>query len=111
MIESRKRKEQNMNGRYCLADSRRVPNAGYQPIRVAIPVQHEMVNDLCLCCRGSMDFIALNKSVLRQALLDNPELTKELLGVIVKDAFAPEPEAPKKEKKVVEPKKEEVENG
>lgn len=88
-----------MQTRYFLERSSKVPNAGGQILRVALPVPHEMRNDLCLCCRGSYDFIALNASVLRQALLADPEKTKQLLGITVKDFYIEEAEIKKEAKK------------
>lgn len=75
-----------MKGRYFIEISRNVPNAGTEMIRVGLPIYQDMVNDIVVGCRGSYEFIALNANVLRQALLDNPEQTKKLLGLEVKDA-------------------------
>ena len=88
-----------MQTRYFLERSSRVPNAGTDLLRVALPIYHEMRNDLCLCCIGSSDFVALNASVLRQALLANPEKTKELLGINVTDALIPDSTIEQKEVK------------
>ncbi len=75
-----------MSKRYFLAPSREVPNAGSVTIRVGLPVYEDMVNNVCIGCIGSYEFIPLNANVLRQALLANPEITKKLLGLEVKDA-------------------------
>lgn len=85
-----------MQSRYYLEISRNVPNAGTQLLRVGLPVEREMYNDLCLCCRGSYDFIAVNSIVLRQALLTDPEKTKQLLGINVSDASVSQQELKKK---------------
>ena len=92
--------------RYVLATSNRVPNAGHQIIRVGLPVHSDMVNDICICCIGSLDFLPLNSNVLRQALLRDPEMTKALLGIEVKD-FRANKTKEKKSIKKTEPKSEE----
>lgn len=76
--------------RYNLKLSQDVPNAGgYRNyIRVGLPVENDMVNDICICAVGSYEFVPLNRNVLRSALLNNPELTKALLGIEVSDALA-----------------------
>lgn len=88
-----------MQTRYFLEHSSRVPNAGGQMLRVGLPIPQDMQNDLCLCCRGSYDFIALNISTLRQALLADPEKTRQLLGINVEDALIPKEPIQKKEAK------------
>lgn len=85
---------------YKLKNSREVPNAGgyYNNLRIGLPVQEEMVNDICITSPGTYEFVALNSRVLRKALLDNPEITKQLLGIIVKDATIKARTEKKKEK-------------
>ena len=91
--------------RYNLKPSREVPNAGgyRNMLRVGLPIQQDMVNDICICQQGSYEFVALNSNVLRQALLANPENTKRLLGIEVKDATikAEEKQLNEEPKKVV----------
>lgn len=89
---------------YKLKPSREVPNAGTMGsmIRVGMPLPQDMVNDICITTPNSYEFLALNRNVLRTALLDDPETTRKLLGIKVEDALAkkPEPEAePKAEPK------------
>jgi hypothetical protein len=75
-------------GKYSLKLSQNVPNAGgyYNMIKIGLPLEREMVNDLCICAEGTYDFIPVNRIILRQALLNNPEFTKRVLGIEVKDA-------------------------
>ena len=84
--------------RYCLRLSNDVPNAGgfRNAISVGSPINSDMVNDICICAAGSYDFVPLNRNVLRQALLANPEFTKVLLGIEVKDATIKEDVKPEK---------------
>lgn len=84
--------------RYSLKLSRDVPNAGgyNNMLRIGLPVQADMVNDICLCAAGSYEFVALNRNVLREALLANPEFVKQVLGIEVKDATIKIKEQPKK---------------
>ena len=86
-IKNRNRKGFNMN-RYNLKLSINVPNAGgyRNSLRIGLPIEADMVNDICICAEGSYEFVPLNHNVLRQALLANPEITKQLLGIEVKDA-------------------------
>ena len=90
--------------RYCLKISQNVPNAGSyrSELRIGYPQREEMVNDICICAAGSYDFVPLNRIILRQALLNDPEYTKQLLGIEVKDAYAPvqNPDAVPVQKKV-----------
>ena len=86
-----------MNTRFYIVNSRAVPGGGQEIIRVGLPEPRAMVNDICLCAMGSYDFVPLNSNVLREALLKDPEVTKSLLGIIVKDATI------KEEKVVKEP--------
>lgn len=74
-----------MQKRYFLEHSSKVSNAGINPIRLGLPVDLHTVNDICLCCRGSSEFIPLNAVILREALLDDPEKVKNFLGLEVKD--------------------------
>ena len=85
-------------GRYRLKLSIDVPNAGgYRNIiKVGLPVQQEMENDICICAQGSYEFVALNHIVLRDALLSSPEFCKQILGIVVKDATIKEEAAPVK---------------
>lgn len=73
--------------KYSLKLSREVPNAGgfRNILRVGIPVQADMVNDICVCCAGSYEFIPLNANVLKQALLNSPEFVKDVLGLQIKE--------------------------
>lgn len=74
--------------RYNLKLSQNVPNAGgYRNVlRIGLPIEADMVNDICICAQGSYEFIALNRNVLRKALLNDPDFTKQVLGIEVKDA-------------------------
>lgn len=87
------------NNRYSLKSSHQVPNAGFIVIRTGLPVHAEMLNDICICCDGSYDFIPCNSSILRKALLRNPNLTEKLLGIEVKDLRAKEVKKVSKETK------------
>lgn len=75
-------------GRYLLKLSHEVPNAGgYRNVlRVGLPVQADMENNICIVAKGSYEFIALNRNILRDALLSSPEFCKQILGIEVKDA-------------------------
>lgn len=86
-------------GRYILKLSRDVPNAGgYRNIlRIGLPVQEDMENNICICAYGSYEFVPLNRNVLRDALLSSPEFCKQILGIEVKDATIIEEKKPKKE--------------
>ena len=68
-----------MQSRYFLEHSSKVSNAGINPIRLGLPVSLHTINDVCLCCRGSSEFIPLNAIILREALLADPEKTKQFL--------------------------------
>lgn len=74
--------------RYSLKLTQDVPNAGgyRNMLRVGLPIQQDMVNDICIVAQGSYEFVALNRNILRQALLSNPEFVKQVLGIEVKDA-------------------------
>lgn len=87
-----------MQSRYFLEHSSKVSNAGINPVRLGLPVSLHTINDICLCCRGSSEFIPLNAVILRDALLDDPEKTKQFLGLEVKDVLKPKP-VKKEEKK------------
>lgn len=73
--------------KYSLKLSREVPNAGgyKNMLRVGMPVQADMVNDICICCAGSYEFVSLNSNVLKQALLNSPEFVKNVLGLQIKE--------------------------
>ncbi len=73
--------------RYKLKLSRDVPNAGgyRNQLRVGLPVQEDMENNICIVAEGSYDFVALNRNVLRDALLSSPEFCRQILGVQVAD--------------------------
>lgn len=75
-------------GRYILKLSQEVPNAGgyRNMIRIGLPIQEDMVNNICITAKGSYEFVALNRNVLRDALLSSPEFCKQILGIEVKDA-------------------------
>ena len=85
--------------RYRLELSNNVPNAGgyRNMVRVGLPDQADMVNDICIVALGSYEFVALNRNVLRQALLANPEFNKQILGIEVKDATIKNIETPTKQ--------------
>lgn len=87
-----------MQSRYFLEHSSKVSNAGINPVRLGLPVSLHTINDICLCCRGSSEFIPLNAVILREALLSDPEKTKQFLGLEVKDILKPKP-VKKEEKK------------
>lgn len=87
-----------MQTRYYLEHSSKVPTAGSYPIKLGLPVQLHTLNDICLCSRGSSDFIALNSVILREALLDNPEKVKAFLGLEVKDLLNKEEKKETKKK-------------
>ena len=74
--------------RYSLKLTQDVPNAGgyRNMLRVGLPIQQDMINDICIVAQGSYEFVALNRNILRQALLSNPEFVKQVLGIEVKDA-------------------------
>lgn len=88
-------------GRYTLKLSSDVPNAGgyRNMLRLGLPVQADMVNDICLCANGSYEFVALNRNILRDALLSSPEFCKQILGLEIKDATI------KEEKPIQKPNK------
>ena len=73
-----------MDTRYVIQPSRAVPGAGREPISIGFPVGSEMVNDICICCIGSTDFIPLNSKILRECLLSSTELLKAI-GLSVKN--------------------------
>lgn len=82
-----------MQKRYYLDHSSTFPNAGFTPIKLGLPIDTDMINDICLGCKGSYSYIELNSNILRQALLNDPEKTKQLLGVKVEDVLnKPEPQ-------------------
>lgn len=85
-------------GRYTLKLSQDVPNAGgyHNMLRVGLPVQADMVNNICIVAQGSYDFVPLNANVLRDALLSSPEFCKQILGIEVKDATIKEEKKPVK---------------
>jgi hypothetical protein len=87
-----------MQTRYYLEHSSKVSNAGITPIRLGLPVTLHTINDICLCCKGSTEFIPLNAVILREALLADPEKVKAYLGIEVKDILN-QPEPVKKESK------------
>ena len=78
---------------YQIKPSSKVPNAGTfgMMIRVGMPVPADMANDICITTPGSYEFLPLNRNVLRSALLNDPEVTKAILGLDVKDALAEKP--------------------
>ena len=87
--------------RYKLKLSQDVPNAGgyRNQLRIGLPVDEDMENNICIVADGSYDFIALNRNVLRDALLSSPSFCRTVLGVEVRDAtVVPKPET-------VEPKR------
>jgi hypothetical protein len=57
-------------------------------IREAVPRKEAMQPDICILNPTNVySAILLNSIMLREALLANPAITKELLGVIVQDAL------------------------
>lgn len=78
-------------GRYNLKLSQEVPNAGgyRNTLRLGMPIAADQVNDICICAKGSWEFIALNRNILRDALLSSPDFCKNVLGLEVKE-FKPE---------------------
>lgn len=74
--------------RYRIVPSYKVPNAGIYPIRIGYPIPEHTVNDVCLCCEGTSEFIPLNSRMLREALLSDPKGVETLLGLRVTDALA-----------------------
>lgn len=57
-------------------------------IREAVPRKEAMQPDICILNPTNVyNAILLNSLMLREALLANPTMTKELLGVIVQDAL------------------------
>jgi len=84
--------------RYNLKLSRDVPNAGgyNNMLRVGLPIQEDMINNICICAEGSYEFVPLNRNVLRDALLSSPEFCKQILGLEVKDATIKKEGAKKK---------------
>lgn len=91
-----------MQKRYFIEHSSKVSNAGVNPIRLGLPIGLHTVNDICICCKGSSEFIPLNAIILREALLENPEKIKQFLGIEVKDVLIKASE----QKEVVEKTKE-----
>lgn len=85
--------------RYKLKLSQDVPNAGgyHNMLRVGLPVNEDMVNNICIVAEGSYEFVPLNRNVLRDALLSSPEFCKQILGIEVKDATIKEEKPVKKE--------------
>lgn len=88
-----------MQSRYFLEHSSKVSNAGINPIRLGLPVELHTVNDICLCCRGSSEFIPLNAVILREALLSDPEKVKTFLGIEVTDILNKQPSKKEVKKK------------
>ena len=76
-----------MQKRYFIEHSSKVSNAGVNPVRLGLPIGLHTVNDICICCKGSSEFIPLNAIILREALLDDPEKIKQFLGIEVKDVL------------------------
>jgi len=89
-------------GRYLLKLSQDVPNAGgfRNMIRVGLPVQEDMENNICIVAIGSYEFVPLNRNVLRDALLSSPEFCKQILGLEIKDATIKEEKKPIKKEGV-----------
>lgn len=85
--------------RYKLKLSQDVPNAGgyHNMLRVGLPINEDMVNNICIVAEGSYEFVPLNRNVLRDALLSSPEFCKQILGIEVKDATIKEERPVKKE--------------
>lgn len=73
--------------KYSLKLSREVPNAGgfRNILRVGTPVQADMINDICICCAGSYEFVPLNSNILKQALLNSQEFVENVLGLQIKE--------------------------
>lgn len=80
---------------FILTESRHTPIPKRQ-IREAFPDVECSVPDICILnASNATAAILLNSKMLREALLTNPEMTKNLLGIIVTDVNAPQ------EKKVI----------
>lgn len=88
-----------MTTKFFLIQSYRVPNGGINPIMLGYPEPRYQDNDICLCKIGTANYIPLNAGMLREALLSNPEMTKQLLAIEVKDVKE-EMLHPKKKKEV-----------
>ena len=95
-----------MQKRYFIEHSSKVSNAGVNPIRLGLPIGLHTVNDICICCKGSSEFIPLNAIILREALLENPEKVKQFLGIEVKDVLNKALEKKEAPEKTTEVKKE-----
>ncbi len=72
-----------MDTRFKIKISQEVPSAGQYPVMVGYPVQELMQNDINICCEGTSDFIPLNSIVLKLALLNSPDLLRQM-GLEVK---------------------------
>lgn len=89
-----------------------------RPIREGYPDHEATIPDICIINQSNINSaIILNSKILRQALLADPEVTKELLGVAVTDALQAKPKkvvkktsTPKTIIKAVEDSTEEVSN-
>ena len=88
--------------RYLLLPSGSVPNGGQGIIRVGLPIHTDMIPNICITCKGSYECINLNSNVLRQALLANVDLTKELLGLEVIPYTELEEQEPESEEQKVD---------
>lgn len=61
-------------------------------IREGFPDTNATIPDICIINETNIArAVLLNSSMLRQALLADPDVTKELLGVIVTDALQVKP--------------------
>lgn len=92
---------------YFITASKFVSGGGTQPIKMGYPEQSEMLNDICLCKKGSGDFIRLNSLAFRTALLNSKEFLEKYLHVKVLDTEnvpeeKPVAKTPKKSKQKVE---------
>lgn len=63
-----------------------------RPIREGYPDNEATVPDICIINQSNINSaIILNSKILRQALLADPKVTKELLGITVTDALQVKP--------------------
>ena len=67
------------------------------PLRVGLPVTEDTKPNLIIVSSNNSNVLALNATILRDALLNSPALLKEALGLEVKDLRS-EPAEPKKKK-------------
>jgi hypothetical protein len=71
---------------YSLKHASAVPMPGRQ-LRVGLPIYEHTIPNIAIVSANNSDPIHLNAMVLRAALLANPEVTEQLLGITVMDAY------------------------